>query len=143
MLDKIDNQQVDFGLNGLEVEFSDTRTVNFKCDPNTWFTYKRLGMLPWSEIQKSIKSKVFAQQKHSIHIDEVKSLSEVITDTDNTFELSMDMIESWNIKDKDGSVLPIPSIDPTVRQRVRGVYLIEMHTVIQDDPLGIGFLNRT
>jgi hypothetical protein len=142
MLEKIDNQKVN-GLNGLDVDFSDTRTVNFECDPKSWFTYKRLGMLPWSEIQHTIKSKVFAQQKHNIGLDEIKSLSEVITDTDNTFELSMDMIEAWNIKDKEGNVLPVPSTDPSVRQKIRGVYLIEMHTTIQNDPLGIGFLNRT
>ena len=133
------------GLKRWGVDLSSTKKVKFEeslGDADHWFTYKKLGLLPWEEIQAIIKSKKFANDKVRIGAEEVKSIAEVMVDTDATFELSMDLIESWNITDKHGVVLPIPSTDPTVRQRVAGVYLVEMHSIIQNDPLGLGFLSR-
>lgn len=143
--DRIRDVEKEPGLNGLGVDFSTTKTLTFESigDSEHWFTYKKLGMLPWEEIQKVIRSKKMAQQKVSINTTEQKSIAEFITDTDAAFELSMDLIESWNLTDSEGNILEVPAKDPSSRNKVKGIWLIEMHNAITNDPMGLGFLNRT
>lgn len=73
-----------------------------------WVRWKRLVALPYEEFKiRSIKA-IGNKKVNSSNI----TYKDFITDSEGEIHLSMELIEEWNVLDRDGNSIPLPSEEP-------------------------------